>query len=213
MHKNLRFLQLGWALAMALIGVGVAGGFQGPTTKIGVVDITKVVEQSDFGKENQVTYKAMQTAREGLLEFLDTYRVLTTDQSQRIKELSLKKDPTDAEKAELERIKADVIAADKRSRELSTKPNMTPEERTLVEDYARRAQAMADVQSRWFREFSNELQTWADKQKLAGLEKAREATREVAKAQGFTVVLEIGIAPYGSDEITEAALKAMNTKK
>lgn len=208
-----RFHQLGWALAAALIAVGLAGGFQAPTLKIGVVDLTKVVEESDLGKENQATYKSMQTAREGLLEFLDNYRVLTNEQAMRIRELTLKKDSTDAEKAELERVKADVIAADKRSRELATKPNMTPEERTLVEEYARRAQTMADVQTRWYREFTNELQQWADKQKVAGIEKARAATRDVAKAGGFTVVYEIGIAPYGSEEVTDAALKAMNAKK
>ena len=211
--KSSKFLQLGWALLLAIVAVAMAGGFQSTSVKIGVVDITQVVEKSDFGQQNATTYKSLQKAREGLLEFLDTYRVLTTEQAGRIRDLTLKEAATDADKAELERIKAEVIAADKRSRELATKANMTPEERTLVEDYARRAQTMAEVQSRWFREFSSQLQEWSDKQKVAGLQKARDAIKEVAKAQGFTVVLEVGIAPYGADDLSDAALAAMNAKK
>ena len=211
--KASRLLQVGLAFALAVLAVIIASGFQGSAIKIGVVDITQVVEKSDFGVQNRATYKTLQAAREGLLEFIDTYRVLTTDQAVRIRDLTLKENATDADKAELERIKAEVIAADKRSRELATKANMSPEERTLVEEYARRAQAMADVQSRWFREFSSQLQEWSDKQKTAALGKARDAIKEVAKAQGFTVVLEVGIAPYGADDLSDAALAAMNAKK
>ncbi len=211
--KSAKLLQLGWALLLAFAAVAIAGGFQGNAVKLGVVDITQVVEKSEFGVLNATTYKTLQKAREQLLEFLDTYRVLTTDQAVRIRDLTLKENASDAEKAELERIKAEVIAADKRSRELATKANMTPEERTLVEEYARRAQTMAEVQSRWFREFTSQLQEWSDKQKVAGLQKARDAIKEVAKAQGFTVVFEVGIAPYGADDITDATLAAMNAKK
>src|SRR4051794_5236313 len=117
--RNLRFLQLGWVVACAVIGIAFAGGFQDQTLKIGVVDISKVVEQSDFGKANQDTFNKMKSAREGLLEFIDTYRVLTNEQAQRIRDLSLKTNPTKEESAELDRIKADVVAASKRSNELA----------------------------------------------------------------------------------------------
>lgn len=90
---------------------------------------------------------------------------------------------------------------------------MTPEERTLMEDYARRSQVMEQVAQRWYREFSTDMQSWADKQKLASVERAKAAIQEVAKAQGYTLVLESGVAPYGANDITDAALKAMNAKK
>ena len=57
--QNVRFLQLGWLVAIALIGVLVGAGFQDSTSKIGVVDISKVVEGSDFGKENQDSFATM----------------------------------------------------------------------------------------------------------------------------------------------------------
>lgn len=208
-----RFLQFGWVLFASVMGIALAGGFQDKTDKVGVVDITKVVEQSDFGKANQETFKKMKSAREDLLEFIDTYRVLTNEQAQRLKELALKTTRTKEEDAEFERIKADVILSNKRFNELTTKSSMTPEERTLVEDYARRSQNMNEVAQRWFREFTNDMAEWADQQKLDSVGKARTAIQEVAKEQGYTVVFELGVAPYGANDLSDAALKAMNAKK
>lgn len=205
--------KLGWVVAAAMVGVFAASGFQDAQTKIGVVDITKVVENSDFGKANQATFAQMKSAREGVLEFIDTYRVLTTEQATRIKDLSLKPTPTADEKAELERIKAEVIAADKKNKELSVKPNLTPEDRALIQDYANRANNMENQAQRWLREFTQELQAWADRQKMASLDRARQALSEVGKAQGFNVVFEVGVAPYGANDLSDATLKAMNAKK
>ncbi len=211
--KDTRFLQLGWVIAAAFIAVTVAGGFQAPAIKIGVVDISKVVEGSEFGKVNQDSFTKMRVSREGLLEFIDANRVLTNEQAQQIRDLWLKQNATKEELAKLDVLKADVVAAAKRSTELATKPNMTPEERTLVEEYARRSQTMNDVAQRWFREFTSDMQGWADKQKLESIDRARAAIQEVAKAEGYTVVLEVGIAPYGANDMTAAALVKMNEKK
>ena len=211
--NSTRFLQLGWVLVAAICGVALAGGFQNSELKIGTVDIVRMLDESEYGREGQSFFKKMKASREGVLEFIDTYRVLTTDQAQRIRELSLKENPTKEESAELDRTKADVIAANKRSVELATKPNMTPEERTLVEEYARRSQSMNDIAQRWFRDFSNEMSDFADKRKLAGLQKARAAIKEVSKAQGYTVIFDESTAPYGANDLTDATLAAMNAKK
>ena len=72
---------------------------------------------------------------------------------------------------------------------------------------------MEQVAQRWYKEFTSDMQNWADKQKLASVEKARAAIQDVSKAQGYTIVFEVGIAPYGANDITDAALKAMNAKK
>jgi Skp family chaperone for outer membrane proteins len=207
MHKT------GLAIVALFFGVFAAVGFQDAAMKIGIVDISKVVEDSDFGKANQATFNQMKTAREGVLEFIDTYRVLTVEQGTRFRDLSIKPNPTAEEKAELDRIKADVQAADKKNKELSVKQNLTPEDRALIEEYSKRANNMEMTAGRWLREFTNELQQWADRQKVTSLERARAAIQEVAKAQGFTIVFEVGIAPYGANDLTEAALKAMNAKK
>lgn len=210
---NFRFSHLGWILFSALLAVVFAGGFQAPTEKVGVVDISKVVEGSNYGKANQETFKKMKSAREALLEFIDNNRVLTVEQATSIRDLALKMDRQKPEDAKLDSLKADVIAQTKKWQELATKPNLTSEERTLVEEYAKRAQTTADLSQRLFRDFTNDMQEWADKQKLASVSKARDAIQTVAKAQGYNVVFEIGVAPYGANDLTDAALDAMNAQK
>lgn len=203
----------GWIVAAALGGVLFGSGFQGGDQKLGSVDIADVVEKSDLGLKNKKDFDGMKSSREGILEFIDQYRVLTVEQAQKLRDLSVKPVPTPAEKAELDRVKADVIASDKKAKELSVKTDLTPSERTLIQEYAQRSQKMEEVAQRWYREFTQEMQSWADKQKSDSLSKAREAVREVAKAQGYSVVFESGIVPYAANDLTEAALKAMNAKK
>lgn len=205
--------KLGWIAAAAFGGVILGTGFQGSTDKLGVVDVAKIVEASDYGKQNQENFNKMKVSREGVLEFIDQYRVLTNEQAVRIKDLSLKEVLKPEEKAELDRLKGEVMLADKRSKELSTKTTLTPEERTLMQEYATRSQNMEQLAQRWYREFTTDLQAWTDKQKLASIDKARAAIQEVAKAQGFTIVFEVGVAPYGSNDLSDASLKAMNAKK
>lgn len=208
-----KFDYLGWVLAAGLAGIMASSGFQATTDKSGVVDIAKVVEQSTYGKANQTSFQAMKEARESLLEFIDQNRVLTNEQAQRLKDIAVKENPTDAEKAEAERIKAEVVASAKRSQELSGKATLTPEERTLMDEYSRRSQTMQNVAARWYQEFTGDMQEWADKRKMDSVQKAREAIQSVAKAQGYTIIFEVGIAPYGANDLTDAALQAMNAQK
>ena len=203
----------GWLVAAGLVGILVGSGFQGSTEKTGVVDLTKVVEQSEYGKANQATFNQMKDAREGVLMFIDQNRVMTVDQAQKIKDLSLKLNPTPAEKADLDKTKNEVIAATKKQLELSQKTNQTKEELELLNDYSNRVQTTAQTAQRWYREFTNSMQDWADKQKADSIEKARAIVKEVGKAQGYTVVFKSGIAPYGANDLSDAALKQMDAKK
>jgi len=205
--------KIAYLVAASALGVLFATGFQGSEGKMAVVDISQVVEQSDFGKKNQEDFNAMKAAREGVLEFIDQYRVLTNEQALKLKELSLKPNATAAEKAELETLKNTVKLSETKSKELSIKNPLTPEERTLMQEFAQRSQMMETVAQRWFRDFTNEMQQWADKQKVASIERARQCVNEVAKAGGYSIVLESGVAPYGANDLTQAALKAMNAKK
>lgn len=210
---NLSFLKPALVAAAAIAGIFFAVGFQDNASKFGVIDMAKVVENSDFGKQNQADFNAMKSAREGLLEFIDQYRVLSVEQANKIKDLSIKPNLSSGEKAELESTKAAVIAAFNKNKELALKPNLTPEERNLIEEYARNSANMEQTAQRWLRDFTTELQAWADKQKVESLNRARAAVNEVAKAQGYTLIFEVGVAPYGANDITDAALKAMNAKK
>jgi Skp family chaperone for outer membrane proteins len=208
-----RFLLLGWLLFLASLVALVSVGFQNPTEKTGVADINRLMDQSDFGKSLQAQLDKMRTARQDVLSFIDQNRVLTVDQATQIRDLSLKPSLTKEEQAQLDSIKASVVAANKKWTELATKQSMTPEDRTLVQDYSDRAQRMADLGSRWVRDFSSDLAEWAAKQKADGNQRARIAIQEVAKAQGYTMVYDSVFVPYGVNDLTDAALVAMNAKK
>jgi Skp family chaperone for outer membrane proteins len=206
--------KLGWLIAALMLGIIAGSGFQDGPLKFAVVDITSVVEKSDFGKKNQDDFAAMKTAREGVLEFIDQYRVLSVAQANELKELSIKIVLTTEDKTKLEKIKTDVKAAKTKSDNLAQKTTqLTPEETKLLQEYANQAANMEQTAQDWLRVFTNELQAWADKQKLESLNRARAAVQEIGKAQGFTIVFEVGIAPYGANDLTDAALKAMNAKK
>jgi Skp family chaperone for outer membrane proteins len=211
--NNARFLQLGWVLFAAMAAIALAGGFQAPNEKIGVVDFAKVIDVSDFGKANQDTFARMKTAREEILQFIDNNRVLTIEQATNIRDLSLKPARSKEEDARLESLKADVVAQSKKWQALATKSDMSSEERTLIEDYAKRAQTMGELERKWFNDFQNDLTSWSDRTKIDSISRARAAVQDVAKAQAYTVIFEASVAPYGANDLSDATLTAMNAKK
>ena len=210
--KRGRFAWSGWVVAAGLAGVMIGSGFQTPSIKLGVVDLNGVIDKSEVGKKTKVAFDDMKKMRESTLEFIDQYRVLTIEQANRLRELSLKKERTKTEDAELDRLKADVIATSKKSQELATKASLTPEERTLVEEYSRRSQIITDLSNRWLREFNDEMQKWVADRKDENYQKARAAVNEVAAKDGYTMIFEGTVALYGANDISDPTLTALNAK-
>ncbi len=208
----LRLYQSGSALALLLLGILVAGGFQAPAEKNGVVDISAVIDGSGFGKGVRDSLEKMRAAREDVLGFIDANRVLTLEQATRLRDLTLKMDRNAAESAELETLKATVVATNKKWNELATKPSLSPEEVTLQREFADRAQKMGDLGNKWVRDFTNDIDAWLEKQKSESNARAREAITATAKAQGFTMIYDKSFAPYGANDLTDASLAAMNAK-
>lgn len=211
--KKGRLAWSGWIVAAGLAGVMIGSGFQTPSLKLGVVDLNAVIDKSEVGKATKKNFDDMKAAREAILEFIDQYRILTIEQANRVRELMLKKERTKPEDAELDRLKADIIATSKRSQELATKANLTPEERTLVEEYSRRSQIINDLSNRWLREFADEMKNWVSDRKDENYQKARAAVNEVAAKDGYTMVFEGTVALYGANDITDPTLAALNAKQ
>lgn len=212
--RKIETYKIGWTLAFAMVGVLLAAGFQTATEKIGTVDLGKVMDDSDMGKSGQEKLNKMNQDRIAVLQFMSENRVLTGDQAKRIRELSLKADRTKDEQAELDRIKAEVIASSRRSSELNNKAAaLTTEEHTLVDDFARRSQTTEVLGRQYQQEFLAELDQANEAQKAQVLKTAREAVQQVAKAQGFSVVFEARVAPYAANDLTSSALTAMNAAK
>ena len=97
MQNNLKWNRLGWLVAVAIVGVAAVTGFQGAAEKMGTVDLNKCIQQSQLGQTNTAQLNAAVNARKGLVDFVRTYKVLTAEQAQKIRDLTLKATPTDPE--------------------------------------------------------------------------------------------------------------------
>lgn len=212
MNRESKMSMMGWFVAIGLLGVMVGSGFQAPSLKLGVVDITRIISDSEYGKESQRILNEMKKSRMTLFAFIDDYRVLTIEQANRLRELMLKPTRTKEEDAEMERIKAEVVVASKKSQEISTKPNLNAEDRALLEEYARRSQAMNQALQRWYKEAENEISEYYDSRKVEGFKRARTAVTEVAGKESYTLIFETSVVPFGTNDLTDVSLVAMNAK-
>lgn len=188
-------------------------GFQGATEKTGIVDMNRLIVDSEFGKTNNQKLQTMAAAREDLLKFIDRYKVLTMDQATRLRDLSLKDAPTDRDKLDADAIKKQVIEADKKRNELLAKAEATADERNQLTDFNNRAALMREMLPQWGDQFNGELSDAQSKLREAAITRAKDALKEVGKAGQYTVILETQVAPYGANDVTDAAIKAMNAKK
>lgn len=205
-------------LTIAGCGLLIAGlasllGFQGGAEKSGVVDLNRVIQQSNFGKENTDRLNAELKRRRELMDFVATYRVLTAEQAQKLRELMLKAAPTDAEKTETERLKQTIQDSDKKRNDLSQKATLSDDERATLRDFSLRAQTMDQVLERWNQEFSEELGQLESDARNTTLARARESLKTVAKNGNFTIVFESSVVPYGANDLTDDTIKSMNAKK
>lgn len=204
---------LGWVVAAAVVFLGTALGFQDKAEKIGVVDMNRVISDSELGKKNQTTLQTALAARQDLLEFIKTYKVLTTDQANKLRELSLKPVVSEADKAEINRIRKEVIDADTKRNQLLQKSNPTDADRLALQDYNNRAQTMNEVYMRWSEEFQGDLDNLESQIRTDTVAKAKQIVKDVSKSQGYSVVFEASYAPYGANDLTDAGIKALNAAK
>jgi Skp family chaperone for outer membrane proteins len=209
----MNFQRLGWVVAAGVLGIIAATGFQGSLDKVATVDLQTMVENSDLGKSNIGVLDKMKTLREDLLRFVDDNRVLTMDQARNLRTLWLKESPTPQDKANLDSLKADVSAAAAKNVALGQKKDLTPEERTLLQDYASRSSTMEQIVSQWYQEFSQEIQGSAQQRRVDTLTKAKASAQAVARLQGYTLVFDSTVGVYAANDLTEDALKSMNAKK
>jgi|ERR1044072_4975991 Skp family chaperone for outer membrane proteins len=203
---------MGWIVAGAIVAVAATTGFSAQGTKVGVVDATKVFNESEFAKTQVDTLKQLAQARQDMLQFLDNYRTFTTEDANKFHDLSMKAPVTPADKAEIDKIKNAVITADGRLKTLQTKSNLTPAETNELNELSRRVQTTNDLGTRWSREAQDEFGGKKNELQKNGLDKVKEAIKQAASAEGYTIVFIADVAPYGANDLTASALKVMNKK-
>ncbi len=200
----------GWIVAAGMAVFMFGSGFQATAEKTGVVDLNKVIQDSNVGKTNSQKLNTALGKRRGLLDFITTYSVMTVEQANQLKALELKEAQTEADKVAVDKIKKDVMASDKARSDLMTKQNLTEADRRQISEYSQRARAMEELAQVWDREFSNDLSNMREQLQQTTIDQAKAALGRVAKQQGFTTVLESTVAPYGANDLTAPTVTSMN---
>ena len=213
MNQN-KVSMAGWLVAAVLGGVVLTGGFQGAQDKFGVVDVNKAVVDSEMGKKNREKMDAESVARQGIIDFMQTHRVLTVEQAQKIKTLSLKTPLSATEKAELDKVKEEVVKAAKSFDTLNQKPSPTDDDRNLLQEYNNRVQNTGALVQEWGQTFYNDLANLKETLIQDAVKKADTSIKELSKKDGYTLVFSSpGACVYGANDLTDAVTKSLNASK
>ncbi len=213
MTRN-KFATAGWLVAAGLAGVFLAGGFQGPADKFGMVDVNKAVSNSDLGKKNKETLDTAVKARQGVIEFMRQQRVLTREQATKIRDLSLKAAPTDQDKKDLQKIQNDVIASAKNFDGLNQKTNLTDDDRKQLQEYHQSIDNTSSLVEEWSQSFGQELDALQTQLIQDSIAKADAAIKDIGKKEGYSIVYSApGATVYAANDITDAVTKALNAQK
>ena len=210
--KKLNKDLFGWMVAAILGGVLASAGFQGATESSAVVDLQKVIKGSELYKVKEAEFQAQVALRQNLLKFIDGNRVISAEQWPKLRDLSLKDKPTEAEKAELQALKDAISARTKKLADLQVKANKVADDITIMEALQRDVQ-QTQASGRDLQDgFSRELPKLQDDAAKVVEDSARVAVAAIGKEQGFTIVFDTLAAPYGAHDITVDSLARMNKK-
>jgi len=202
---------LGWVIAAALFAVAATVGFQGDA-KIGVVDASKVFNDSDYTKSQMDGLRALLQSRQDMLDFVEVNKTFTAEDATSYHDLCTKENPSAADKATLDGIKKKVQAANDRLKALQQKQTLTTQEKLDLDQLSTETQTMGDTLAKWKQDAQAELETKRQDVNTTGTSKVKDAVKQVASSQGYALVFSDQAAIYGANDLTDAALKVMNKK-
>ncbi|HLO97897.1 MAG TPA: hypothetical protein VK171_04815 [Fimbriimonas sp.] len=199
-------------VALGLVALLMGSGFQGASQKIGVIDSGQVASAISTAKNLREDEENFKTARQNVLEFLDRYRVMKREDAIKFKTLSLKANITDAEKAELEKVKTAAMDAQKKFKDLELKSSPTAEELKQLDDFRNRTAEMVEIGGTAVKEYEEEIRALKEKNQLTVFEAYKNGVAEVGKKQGFTLVMDKNVAPFGANDISDDVIKVAAKK-
>jgi Skp family chaperone for outer membrane proteins len=205
--------RMGWIVAAALAGAMVGMGFQDKSEKTGTVDIEKVFNQSEYAKKQTEGLRNMGQARLGVVDFIRNHRTMKAADAEKFRQLSLKENRTATDTAEMERLRTQAQGDEQKFKELSVKGSPSATDVTQLEDFNRRKEETGALLQKWNEDFSNEIQSRQENLRGETLQRVKDSVAKVAKEQGYSIIFVQSVAPYSANDITDAALKSMNSQK
>ena len=199
-------------VALGMVVVLLGSGFQGASAKTGVVDAIKVMEAVETSRNYREEEKNYFNERENALQYLSQNRVMKKEEAEKFWALTLKATKTDAEKAELEKVKTTAAEAKKKFNDLQVKANPTDADLKLLDEYRNRQAEMGEYGKKLVEDTQNDMKELRQKH-LSSLQDAYQAAiMEIGKRDGFGVIFDKNVAPFAANDVTDAAAK-IATKK
>lgn len=199
-------------LALGMTAILAGSGFQNASQKIGVVDTGQVAQDLWQSKGLIEQEKNFQADRETVMQFLQRYPVMKKEEADRFKTLSLQAKKTDAEKAELEKLKTAAQDSQKKFKDLELKSSPTQEELKALDDYRMRSNDMKDYLQNLFNDLKDELQANHTKNQSSVYDSFKAGLADVGKKQGYTLVFDKNVSPYGANDLTKEVTDASSKK-
>jgi Skp family chaperone for outer membrane proteins len=195
--------------SFGLAALLVSSGFQGASQKTGIVDLNKAIEGLAISQKVDEKQKNFANERQAMGDFLVQNRVMKREDMERFWILSSKTNRTEAEKAELEKIKANAIEGKKKFDDIQLKPAPTDAELKMLDEYRNRQAASQDFLGRLQSQAEFEISSYRNSL-LQGLEKqVLDAVSEVGKKQGYSTIFVKQVAPFSANDITDEVNKVL----
>ncbi|ARU42126.1 hypothetical protein CCB80_13640 [Armatimonadetes bacterium Uphvl-Ar1] len=207
---NNKLNKLGWVAAGALAVTMMFSGFQANGSKMATVDMQRILDESRAGKKVFDDLTNEVNLRQGLLEFLNTNKIVTADQANQLRTLTLKPAATQADKDAAEKLKSDIRAENKKFNDLMVKATLTDAERASFNEMNSRRQNTDNLLQQWSNEFSQDITNMREDKLASVLQKSRAAVTAVGKKEGYTIIFPTTVAVYAANDITDAAIKAVD---
>ena len=212
-----RALILGW-IALGLMVSMTSAEAQGNNLKIASVDRTRLITEYKYTIETDKELQKRQADTELTLQTWAQNALLTEGDQKRLSDLALEQkaaaanfDP--AKKSEMEKLQKQSADLSNEFTSLQGNQNPTPAQQMRLGVLTR---AYSDTSARvenTRKSVTAELQKKDQESQAKIIKDMREAIAQVAKAKGFSLVLPTDIAYFSDNDITDAVLSAMNSKK
>ncbi len=193
------------------LAVLLTQAFQTPPLKFGVVDMSQVADSSKLGQKRKKEFEELRARMMSLMEFVDDNPAMTASEANRLRQLMLATTRSGTEETELTNLQTTIRARTQELFTLSAKQPLTEAEQSRFRELSEMARDSRGRLQQWNEDLFNQISALREASRNEVLQKVREAVNKVAKREGYTLVFDKTVAPYSANDLTDAAIKQMDT--
>lgn len=199
----------GWLAAALVVGAVAGTGFQN-STKIGSVDLGRVITETKIRAEASARVQVVGDSMNTVLDYMKLQKYMTEEQCVRMRDLEFKQDRSAVEDVELQAIKNKVADAIIDYDGLIVKSPLTDEDRDQINAYGNLKIKTDALRLQWEQDFKQEFQTLVQLADREMVDLAMKAAQDAAKQEGYSLVFPMTSIVYAANDVTEKAIEIAN---